>query len=120
MCRSLYIKYGSRITSGTAELLYDRITQDPSLAGFFINVDINKLREHMSDVLGVIAGGPNIYKGRNIKEAHAQFAITRADFDNVAAHLSASLAVMGVEPDDIDIVLAEVAKTADDVITIKP
>lgn len=117
MVTTLYIKYGSRITSGTAEVMYDRILQDDRLNHFFVNVNIDKLREHVADLLGVLTGGPDIYAGKDMKQAHAEFSITTEDFNNVAAHLRASLAEMGVAPDDIELLMAEVAKTAADIIS---
>ena len=41
---TLYMKYGSRVTSGIAECLYDQLLDDPELAPFFKSVDIERLR----------------------------------------------------------------------------
>ena len=49
MEKTLYLKYGSRVTSGMAECLYDRLLDDPELAPFFKSVDIDRLREHVAD-----------------------------------------------------------------------
>ena len=35
MAPTLYVKYGSRLTSGMAECFYDRVLADPDLAPFF-------------------------------------------------------------------------------------
>ena len=35
MAPTLYVKYGSRLTSGMAECFYDRVLVDPDLAPFF-------------------------------------------------------------------------------------
>ena len=56
--QTLYMKYGSRVTSGMAEYLYDRMLDDPELATFFDGVDIDWLREHVADFLSVLAGAP--------------------------------------------------------------
>lgn len=114
--KSIYIKYGSRVTAGAAELLYDRILADPALSPFFIDVDTDILREHMADVLTVAAGGADIYKGRDLAEAHADYRITRDDFLAVAAHLQASLTELQIEPADIETILAAVGETADQII----
>lgn len=117
MVTTLYVKYGSRVTSGTAEILYDRIMADDQLNHFFVHVDIDKLREHMADLLSVLCGGPDIYAGRDLKTAHEGFHITKADFDRVAAHLAASLAAVGLEEDEISWLMTEVAKSAPEVIS---
>ena len=58
MHSSLYVKYGSRITTGISELIYDRLLADPDLAPFFVGVDVEALRDHIADFLGVVTGGP--------------------------------------------------------------
>ena len=40
MAPTLYVKYGSRLTSGMAECFYDRVLADPDLAPFFEGVDV--------------------------------------------------------------------------------
>ncbi len=35
MEKTLYMKYGSLVTSGMAECLYNRLLDDPELAAFF-------------------------------------------------------------------------------------
>jgi truncated hemoglobin YjbI len=79
MQSSLYVKYGSRITTGISELVYDRLLADPDLAPFFVGVDVEALRDHMADFLGVVTGGPDIYRGRDIRDAHHSLSITNAD-----------------------------------------
>ena len=62
MNTTLYVKYGSRLTSGMAECFYDRVLVDPELAPFFEGIDVEKLREHLADFLTVLTGGPNLYR----------------------------------------------------------
>lgn len=40
MNTTLYVKYGSRLTSGMAECFYDRVLVDPELAPFFEGIDV--------------------------------------------------------------------------------
>ena len=70
MNTTLYVKYGSRLTSGMAECFYDRVLVDPEHAPFFEGIDVEKLREHLADFLTVLTGGPNLYKGRDLLAAH--------------------------------------------------
>ena len=53
-------KYGSRITTGISKVVYDKLLEDPELAPFFVDVDIDALREHVADFFGVVTGGPDI------------------------------------------------------------
>lgn len=118
MQASLYMKYGSRMTTGLSELIYDRLLADPELAPFFKDIDIDVLREHMADFLGVVTGGPNIYQGRDIREAHAGLAITDDHFDRLLAHLDAATHMLGIEPADIETLLDIVRSTRDDVVMV--
>ena len=117
MQQSLYVKYGSRLTSGMAECVYDRIIADDELAPFFEGIDMDVLREHMADFLTVLTGGPNIYKGRDIHEAHKDFTITDAHFDRLIQHIAAAATELEIEPDDIATVAAAIIGLKDQVVT---
>ena len=116
MITSLYVKYGSRLTTGTSELLYDKLLADNELKGFFDKVDTERLREHMADFLGSLTGGPDIYEGRTIKDAHADLPISQAHFLKVAHYLQEALHETGVEENDCHIIMQAVAGLADEVI----
>ena len=117
MEQSLYVKYGSRLTSGMAECIYDRVLTDSELAPFFEGIDIDVLREPLADFLTVLTGGPNIYKGRDIYEAHRGFSITVAHFDRLVQHITAAAAELEIEPDDIATVAAAIHDLKDQVVT---
>lgn len=110
MITTLYAHYGSRLTSGTAELLYDAILSDDVLAPFFETVDMPALQDHMTDLIGSLTGGPDLYKGRNMTQAHAPFTITAYHFSRVALHLQAALEAVGIEEEHSALILAEVSK----------
>lgn len=118
MIDSLYIKYGSRLTTGTSELLYDKLLSDEDLKGFFVAINIDKLRDHMADFLGSLTGGPDIYEGRTIQEAHANLPISKAHFLRVAQHLQEALAESGIEEADRNAIMDAVAGLADELINV--
>lgn len=115
--QTLYMKYGSRVTSGMAECLYDRVLDDPELATFFDGVDIDRLREHVADFLSVLAGGPDIYRGRDLREAHADYRISKADFEMVMGHIAGAATELGIEPEDIAAIAAAIRGYEDDVVS---
>ena len=117
MTPSLYVKYGSRLTTGLSELIYDRLLADAELAPFFEHIDIDLLREHMADFLTVVTGGPDIYRGRNIREAHRNFTITNAHFDRLMQHIEAALQELALDPADISTVLETISGTRSDIVT---
>ena len=117
MEKTLYIKYGSRVTSGMAECLYDRLLEDPELAPFFDGVDIDRLREHVADFLSMLTGGPNLYRGRDLREAHADYKISKAHFDMVMGHIAAAATELAIEPDDIATIATAILGNEDDVVS---
>lgn len=110
MISNLYSHYGSRLTTGTSEHLYDALLQDEALAPFFANVDMDNLREHMADFIGSVTGGPKIYEGRPMDEAHEGFAITPYHFQRVALHLHKALITAGISAAHAEAILAEIAQ----------
>ena len=117
MEQSLYVKYGSRLTSGMAECVYDRALGDDKLAPFFAGIDIEVLRDHLADFLTVLTGGPDLYKGKDIYEAHKDFTITEAHFDRLMQHIAAAAAELEINPDDITAVAAAITSLKDKVVT---
>ena len=117
MAPTLYVKYGSRLTSGMAECFYDRVLADPDLAPFFEGVDVVRLREHLADFLTVLTGGPDIYKGRDLLEAHRGLKISAADFDRLMVHVAAAAEELEIEPEDIATIAGAIIGLKDQVVT---
>lgn len=117
MEQTLYVKYGSRLTSGMAECFYDRVLVDPELAHFFEGIDMEVLREHLTDFLTVLTGGPDLYKGRDLRAAHAGFRIREADFNRLLTHVAAAAEELEIEPEDIATVAAAITDLKDQVVT---
>lgn len=97
---TLYLKYGSRVTSGLAECMYDRVLGDAELAPFFEGIDVDGLRDHVADFLTVVTGGPDMYRGRDIREAHSRHRISKAHFDRLIVHIIAAADDLGIETED--------------------
>lgn len=96
----LYYKYGSKISTGVAELLYDKLVNNSSLGHYFQTTDIHRMQEHMAVVLCELTGGPLEYKGRDLKEAHKPFPIGQKEFDIVIKYIFECLKEVGVEDQD--------------------
>lgn len=116
MLSELYSRYGSRLTSGTSEILYDLIQEDEALAPFFEHVDMDRLREHMADFIGSLTGGPEIYHGRSMQEAHQSYDITPLHYQRIALYLEKALQEVGVMREDIDDILAAVTSLRKDIV----
>lgn len=79
MERSLQIRFGSR---------------------FLKKIDLVRQTNQQIAFLTQALGGPMIYKGSDMKKAHARFAIQQQHFNAVAAHLQATLQSLNV-PDSL-------------------
>lgn len=117
MEQTLYVKYGSRLTSGMAECFYDRVLVDPELSHFFEDINMDGLREHLADFLTVLTGGPDLYKGRDLRAAHAGLHITDEDFSRLMTHVAAAAEELDIEPDDIATVAQAIINLKDQVVT---
>jgi len=58
--------------------------------------NIKLLKLHMSEFLGLASGGPSVYQGRQMKDAHADLHITNAEFDAALGDLKATLDKMKI------------------------
>ena len=66
--------------------------------------------------LSFALGGPEAWKGKSMKEAHAGMKITEEHFGAIAGHLVATLEQLEVPKELIDEVIATVATTHDDIV----
>jgi hemoglobin len=67
---------------------YDRVVGDPQLESFFAGVNMPKLKGRQVEFFAAALGGPDVYQGPSMRDAHIGRGITQADFDKVAYHLT--------------------------------
>jgi hemoglobin len=77
-------------------VFYNRVTVDPVLGKWFKDVDLDRLKAHQRAFLTAAFGGPQVFSGRGLREAHAHLEITDAAFDIMVSTLLTSLADLGV------------------------
>ena len=108
---SLYTRLGGSeaITAATTEF-YRLAQADPLLAPKFAAADMAKLTGMQAAFLALAAGGPDGYRGRGLREAHAGLGLGDEHFDRVVGLLAEALAGAGVSGGDIA-ELAAVAET---------
>jgi hemoglobin len=84
----LYQALGERagIQAIVEETLF-RATEDTRIAHHFQGVDLGTVRDLISEQICELAGGPCEYSGRNMREAHQDLDISRADFNALVEHL---------------------------------
>ncbi|MEZ4653720.1 MAG: methyl-accepting chemotaxis protein [Candidatus Eisenbacteria bacterium] len=100
----------------TVNRFYVKVLADPDLAPFFQNTNMDRLKSRQTTFFMQALGGPPVYKGRDMKSAHASLPIERRHFDKVAAHLVATLRELQVPQSLIDEIIGAVAPLADEIV----
>jgi len=117
---SLYKRLGGydAIAAVTDDFL-GRLITDPSLARFFAGHATDskqRIRQHVVDFLCLAAGGPCVYKGRDMKTSHAGLGITSAEWDKAVQHLVATLEKFKVPQKEKDDLLAAAGGLKKDIV----
>ena len=84
---------------------------------FFVDVENDALREHVADFPRVVTGVPDIYCGRDIRNAHAAYHIALGNFDRLLTHIVAATHEVGLEEEDTQTLLDIIATTSADAVT---
>jgi hemoglobin len=118
---SLYERLGGEAAVVAAvDLFYEKVLQDPLTAPFFDVLDMEAQTRKQVAFMTVAFGGPDEYKGRDLREAHAKLVrekgLDDAHFDRVAEHLVATLHELGIAQPLIDEVLGIVGGTRPEVL----
>lgn len=107
---SLYDEVGgAAVISSAVAILYRKVLDDPEVRHYFADVDLGRLRVHQSAFLNRALGGPQLFAGQSLAEAHARLDIDDAAFDAVAAQLVEALRELHVSEETI----AAVAETVE-------
>ena len=96
---------------------YSRVVGDPTLAPYFEDVDLDRVKAHQRAFLGAALGGPEGYDGRGMRTAHASVGVTGPAFDRVVDHLGATLESLEVPAETRGQVLSALAPLRDDIVT---
>jgi len=77
-------------------LFVGRMMSDPLLSWAFDGVDQAGLERHAKAFVVAALGGPDLYIGRGMREAHERFALRNEHFDVAVDHLLDSLREAGI------------------------
>jgi hemoglobin len=110
---NIYDAIGGQAALEAAVLrFYERVTADPELAYFFVDMDMRKLKAHQVAFLGQALGGPMHYGGAGMQRAHAHLNIEQQHFDGVVRHLIATLREFAVPDALIGVIVERIAPLA--------
>ena len=87
---------------------YRRCIADEVLGEWFGSADIAALTVHLNAYLAVALGGPELYSGRSMRNAHAGLGITQEAWDALLARFAESLVSAGVDDELIGTVAAKI------------
>lgn len=109
---TLFDKYGGvPAVSHIVSRFYRGVLDRPALRPYFEGVDLRRLIDHQVQFISHVLGQPaSVYEGRTLDAAHARLGITEASFAEVAQVLEQTLVEAGMEPADVTVVMAAVAR----------
>ena len=107
---------GGPAVAAAVDEFYRRVLADESLAPFFRDSDVDRLKGHQRAFFTVALRGGGNYGGRTMRDAHLGGGITDGDFDRVAMHLTETLLALGVPETLVQQVIGGVAPLRGDIV----
>lgn len=102
------------------DIFYEKIMQDQRLERFFAHLNMDSQQDKMVAFMAWAFGGPEDYKGRDLRLAHQglvkNMGLNDSHFDAVAEHLQATLQELDVPSPLIQRVLDLVGSTRNEVL----
>lgn len=99
--------------------LVARLKTDARIGDLFKDTKSDHLASQLTDQVCQLAGGPCVYKGPDMKEAHAQMDINRGDFNRLVELAQQSMDAKGVPFARQNQLLALLAPMHRDVVTVR-
>ncbi|MFG6464207.1 group 1 truncated hemoglobin [Roseateles sp. DXS20W] len=96
---------------------YASMLADPRLAPFFDGINAKHLQRVLADYFCVVAGGPCVYDGVGMKDAHAHLGVGKGDFNALVEHLQRAMDRAGVPFATQNRLLARLAPSHRDIVT---
>lgn len=116
----LYQAFGEK--AGLVMLMDDfmvRLLADPRTGPHFKPANQQRVKEQLVDQLCFLAGGPCVYKGADMKSAHANLDIKKSDFHALVEVLQQSMDARGIPFRTQNQMLALLAPMHRDTITVR-
>jgi len=120
MSESLFERLGGQNAVNTAvDIFYRKMLTDDRVSHFFDDVDMEQQINKQKGFLTMVFGGPNNYKGKDMREGHRHLikrGLNDTHVDIVIEHLGATLKELGANDKDIQEVAAIANSVRDDVL----
>ena len=117
MSDSLYTAIGGEdAIRSVVQDFYQMVYYDHQLQSYFDGTDLDALRDHQTEFLSMVTGGPTDYSGRDMQAAHAGLDISKQDFDLVVSYLERALTQNEVSEPHREQILSTVATYEDAIV----
>ena len=117
---SLFKAFGGE--AGLTRLTDDfvqRLSKDPKVGAFFKDTKLSELAASLKKQFCVVSGGPCVYDGASMKDAHADMEVRKADFNRLVEVLQQSMDAQGIPFATQNRLLAQLAPMHRDVINTR-
>ncbi|MEV0382036.1 group 1 truncated hemoglobin [Nonomuraea sp. NPDC050643] len=113
---SYYEKVGAPTVREVVDQFYVVALDDPDLKPYFDGVDLARLKRHMVMLLCSVLGGPEVYEGRDLADAHRGMGITGEHYEKVGGALVAVLREHGADEDVVEHVVTVLGQVRDAIV----
>ena len=114
---SLYTDLGGEPAIKAAiDLFYEKVMADPELVPFFDGIDLDRLKETQASFFSTALGGPDLYRGRDLRAAHRlprRRGLDEERFERFMGYFRSTLEELGV-PDHLTNQVMELTYTGKD------
>lgn len=96
-----------------------RLAADAKIGVFFKDTNLRELKKQLADQFCAVSGGGCVYEGADMKSAHADMKIAKADFNRLVELLQDAMDARSIPFADQNRLLARLAPMHRDVITVR-
>lgn len=108
MAQSIFERYGGFASvSKVVSAFYDKATESPVLAPYFVNVDMRRLIDHQTKFVAFLMGGPASFSNEELERVHTRLNISDRDFDEMVALFKETLEDFDFDDTDIAAIQSE-------------
>lgn len=116
---TLFEKYGGFVTVSKIVMdFYDRVLDSDTAGPFFEDIDMRRQIDHQTKFIAQAMGGPAAYSNDVLRRVHADLAIDREAFEEVASLLEATLLAHGIAAEDVAVVMGEIYGRSHLIVTV--
>ncbi len=114
---SIYARLGGQASIDAAvDLFYVKVLADDRVSFLFDDVNMTRQIRRQKEFFSAVFGGPVVYTGKNLREAHKNLDLREVDFNAIAENLQATLDELKVEKALSGEIMTLVASTKDAVL----